>query len=30
MHDGYPTEDVVMSAASTAKNGTFRLAPGYK
>ena len=29
-HNGYPTEDVVMSAASTAKNGTFKLAPGYK
>ncbi|KAA2212217.1 ABC transporter substrate-binding protein [Teichococcus oryzae] len=28
-HDGYPTEDVVMSAANTAKNGTFALAPGY-
>ena len=29
-HNGYPTEDVVMSAASTAKDGTFKLAPGYK
>ena len=29
-HNGYPTEDVVMSAASTAKNGTFKFAPGYK
>ena len=28
-HNGYPGGDVVMSAASTAKNGTFRLAPGY-
>ena len=28
-HDGYPTEEVVMSAANTAKNGTFALAPGY-
>lgn len=28
-HDGYPAGDVVMSAASTAKNGTFKLAPGY-
>jgi branched-chain amino acid transport system substrate-binding protein len=28
-HNGYPTNDVVMSAASSAKNGTFRLAPGY-
>ena len=29
-HNGYPTEDVVMSAASTAKDGTFKFAPGYK
>ena len=29
-HNGYPTEDVVMSAASTAKDGSFKLAPGYK
>ena len=29
-HNGYPTDDVVMSAASTAKDGTFKLAPGYK
>jgi branched-chain amino acid transport system substrate-binding protein len=28
-HNGYPGQDVVMSAASTAKDGTFRLAPGY-
>jgi branched-chain amino acid transport system substrate-binding protein len=28
-HNGYPTDDVVMSAASSARNGTFRLAPGY-
>jgi branched-chain amino acid transport system substrate-binding protein len=28
-HNGYPTEDVVMSAANSAKNGTFALAPGY-
>ena len=28
-HDGYPAGDVVMSAASTAKDGTFKLAPGY-
>jgi branched-chain amino acid transport system substrate-binding protein len=28
-HNGYPTEEVVMSEASTAKNGTFALAPGY-
>ncbi|MDB5807298.1 MAG: amino acid transporter substrate-binding protein [Betaproteobacteria bacterium] len=29
-HNGYPTEEVVMSAASSVKNGTFALAPGYK
>ncbi len=29
-HNGYPTEDVVMSDASSAKDGTFKLAPGYK
>lgn len=29
-HNGYPTDDVVMSAASSARDGTFRLAPGYK
>lgn len=28
-HNGYPTADVVMSAANSAKNGTFALAPGY-
>jgi branched-chain amino acid transport system substrate-binding protein len=28
-HNGYPTGEVVMSEASTAKNGTFALAPGY-
>jgi branched-chain amino acid transport system substrate-binding protein len=28
-HNGYPEEGVVMSAANTAKNGTFALAPGY-
>lgn len=28
-HNGYPTDEVVMSAASTARDGTFRLAPGY-
>ncbi|MBV9561489.1 MAG: ABC transporter substrate-binding protein [Bradyrhizobium sp.] len=28
-HNGYPTDEVVMSEASTAKNGTFALAPGY-
>jgi len=29
-HNGYPTEEVVMSEASTAKDGAFSLAPGYK
>jgi branched-chain amino acid transport system substrate-binding protein len=28
-HNGYPAGDVVMSDASSAKNGTFKLAPGY-
>jgi branched-chain amino acid transport system substrate-binding protein len=28
-HNGYPTDEVVMSEASTAQNGTFALAPGY-
>lgn len=28
-HNGYPVNDIVMSAASSAKNGTFKLAPGY-
>jgi branched-chain amino acid transport system substrate-binding protein len=28
-HNGYLTEEVVMSEASSAKNGTFALAPGY-
>jgi branched-chain amino acid transport system substrate-binding protein len=28
-HNGYPGQDVVMSDASSAKDGTFRLAPGY-
>jgi branched-chain amino acid transport system substrate-binding protein len=28
-HNGYATEEIVMSAASSAKNGTFALAPGY-
>jgi len=28
-HNGYPTEEVVMSAASSARDGTFALAPGY-
>ena len=27
-HNGYPTEEVVMSEANTGRNGTFRLAPG--
>ncbi|HEY4375339.1 MAG TPA: ABC transporter substrate-binding protein [Burkholderiales bacterium] len=29
-HNGYPTDEVVMSEASSVKNGTFALAPGYK
>jgi branched-chain amino acid transport system substrate-binding protein len=28
-HNGYPTADVVMSAANSAKFGAFALAPGY-
>jgi branched-chain amino acid transport system substrate-binding protein len=28
-HNGYRTDEIVMSEASTAKNGTFALAPGY-
>ncbi|TDR93166.1 ABC transporter substrate-binding protein [Enterovirga rhinocerotis] len=28
-HDGYPPGDVVMSAANSGKDGTFKLAPGY-
>jgi branched-chain amino acid transport system substrate-binding protein len=28
-HNGYPTDEVVMSEAGTAKNGAFTLAPGY-
>ncbi len=28
-HNGYPLGDVVMSAANSAKNGAFKLAPGY-
>jgi len=28
-HNGYPTEEVVMSDASSARSGTFALAPGY-
>jgi branched-chain amino acid transport system substrate-binding protein len=28
-HNGYQTDEIVMSEASTAKNGTFALAPGY-
>jgi len=27
-HNGYPTEEVVMSEANTGRDGTFRLAPG--
>jgi branched-chain amino acid transport system substrate-binding protein len=29
-HNGYPTEEVVMSEASSARDGAFNLAPGYK
>jgi branched-chain amino acid transport system substrate-binding protein len=29
-HNGYPTEEIVMSEASSAKAGAFSLAPGYK
>jgi branched-chain amino acid transport system substrate-binding protein len=28
-HNGYPTDEVVMSEARSARNGTFALAPGY-
>ena len=28
-HNGYPIDDVVMSAANSSKHGTFLLAPGY-
>ena len=28
-HNGHPTDEVVMSEARSAKNGTFALAPGY-
>ena len=28
-HNGYLTEEIVMSEASTARNGAFNLAPGY-
>ena len=28
-HNGYPTDEVVMSKASSARNGAFDLAPGY-
>ncbi|MGF3023521.1 ABC transporter substrate-binding protein [Methylobacterium aquaticum] len=28
-HNGYPTEEVVMSAANSGRDGSFRLAPGY-
>jgi branched-chain amino acid transport system substrate-binding protein len=29
-HNGYPADGVVMSDASSAKDGAFKLAPGYK
>ncbi|MDQ2804073.1 MAG: ABC transporter substrate-binding protein, partial [Pseudomonadota bacterium] len=28
-HNGYPTDEVVMSAANSERNGAFALAPGY-
>jgi branched-chain amino acid transport system substrate-binding protein len=28
-HNGYPTDDVVMSAANSSRNGAMNLAPGY-
>jgi branched-chain amino acid transport system substrate-binding protein len=28
-HNGFPANDIVMSAASSAKDGAFKLAPGY-
>ena len=28
-HDGYPVSDVVMSAANSGRDGSFKLAPGY-
>ena len=28
-HNGYPTDEIVMSEANSAKNGAFALAPGY-
>jgi branched-chain amino acid transport system substrate-binding protein len=28
-HNGYPTDEIVMSEARSAKHGTFALAPGY-
>jgi branched-chain amino acid transport system substrate-binding protein len=28
-HNGYPTDEIVMSEASSARDGTFALAPGY-
>ena len=28
-HNGYPTEEVVMSAANSQRNGAYALAPGY-
>jgi branched-chain amino acid transport system substrate-binding protein len=28
-HNGYPTDEIVMSEARSARNGTFALAPGY-
>jgi len=28
-HNGYPTEEVVMSVANSQRDGAYRLAPGY-
>jgi branched-chain amino acid transport system substrate-binding protein len=28
-HNGYPTEDIVMSAANTSRDGALNIAPGY-
>ncbi len=28
-HNGYPTDEVVMSAANSQRDGAYKLAPGY-
>ena len=28
-HNGFPTDDVVMSQANSSRDGAFALAPGY-